>query len=288
MKEVKIGIGGITVLIGSVDGAEIKMSDTYKHFLAPGEPDLTLKLRVRNGDILSFKPEDKVFETGGIWNLYRRRGKHIFNCYSEDLGLPPYKTAVIDKGFKKGDIYIDKRAEEAGFSYPFGYPLDEILMISLLSLGSGMAVHSCGVDLNNEGILFVGASGRGKSTIAKIWQKEKGAVILNDDRIIIRKTGSGFWIYGTPWHGDFRICANGRAPLRRIFFIKHGKRNNAARLEPIDAVARLISCSFPPLWDRKGMEFTLDLCSELAQKIPSYQLSFLPNDNIVKFIKDQK
>ncbi|TET41088.1 MAG: hypothetical protein E3J63_02515 [Elusimicrobia bacterium] len=108
--------------------------------------------------------------------------------------------------------------------------------------------------------------------------------ILSDDRMIIRKKNARFWIYGTPWHGDARVYSPETAHLEKIFFLKHARKIMLKKLSPVEATSRLIVCSFPTFWDKKGMEFTLRFCAELVKKIPCYELGFVPDESILDFV----
>ncbi|MBU0605104.1 MAG: hypothetical protein KKH77_02315 [Candidatus Omnitrophica bacterium] len=287
-KELKLGIGGIIISISPVDNLRFELDDAHENFFADSKSDADLAINLHCGvdNKLLLKPEEKTFETGGVWDVYRRAGDFVFNCYSEDLGRTPGRRAIINRDFTSGDIYFNKTADEGGLAYPLGYPLDEILMIQLLSRGRGIMVHGCGLEIGGEGFLFVGASGRGKSTIAGILKEEYGAVILNDDRTIIRKIDAEYRIYGTPWHGDVSECSSGTAPLKKIYFIGHSDNNSSVKLSPSEASARLVACSFSPFWDTSGMAFILDFASGLSEKIPSFDLGFLPDKTIAKFLRE--
>jgi len=67
-----------------------------------------------------------------------------------------------------------------------GYPLDQLLMILLLSEGKGLLHHGCGIEDRGLGYLFVGNSGHGKSTMAKVVVCAKAPRVLNDDRVVVR------------------------------------------------------------------------------------------------------
>jgi hypothetical protein len=158
-------------------------------------------------------------------------------------------------------------------------------MVILLSRGRGVMLHACGVNDSGNGYLFVGRSGQGKSTMAKLWSGNR-VCVLSDDRIIVRKIKQRFWIYGTPWHGESKICSPEKVPLKKIFFLRHAKVNRVKEVDPFDAVSRLICCSFPTFWDKQGMEFTLKFFSDLVKNIPIYELEFLPDKSALDFIKN--
>jgi hypothetical protein len=206
-------------------------------------------------------------------------------AFMEGDACERFIVAVLEPDFRSGDIYI-RAHEPASFLNPLIYPLNEILMVNLLSLGRGGMFHACGIKDNGQGILFVGASGAGKSTLANLWKKEKDVTILSDDRIIIRRKDGKFWAYGTPWHGDAKVCSPERAPLEKIFFLQHAKVSKVERIEGIDAASKLLVCSFPTFWDKKGMEFTLGFIDELTREVPCYELGFVPNKTVIDFVKD--
>ena len=73
---------------------------------------------------------------------------------------------------------------------PLEYPLDELLLQGLLARGRGAEIHACGIaDGSGRGLLFVGQSGAGKTTMARLWEGERGITVLSDDRIILRRVG---------------------------------------------------------------------------------------------------
>lgn len=268
-----IGEGGIGTL-----------NDNAPYYLFLTEEDSEVVLRFRYGsDFQGDKnfPEKILFDTQPNWRLCYSNNRYIFQ--TRDC------TAVLTPHFTSGEIYITKNPR----GFPFTYPLDEILIINLLAKGRGVMVHAFGVMNTDNGLLFAGTAGAGKSTMARLWKSQmangkwqnEGVSMLSDDRIIIRKKDKRFWIYGTPWHGDSKVCSPERAPLEKIFFLKHAKVNKVEEIEGIDAASKLLVCSFPTFWDKKGMEFTLGFIDELTRKIPCYELGFLPDESALDFIK---
>jgi hypothetical protein len=103
---------------------------------------------------------------------------------------------------------------------------------------------------------------------------------------VVREKDGEFWMYGTPWHGDFRELSPDGLPIQKIFFLRRGEENEVVLKNGAEAVAMLLARSFPPLWDNKGMAFTTDLCHRMVSKIPCYELSFAPDAGIVDFVRD--
>jgi hypothetical protein len=288
MNKLKLKIARIAISITSPDKSiEFKVNDNYLPFIADGKPDAVFQ--VHYGSLPKFKLEKEIFNSGTIWSLHRSKGKYVIKIHS--------RMAVLDSDFRSGNIYIEPSSPSAVLSYPLDYPMDEVLMINWLSRGLGIMMHACGVRHNGQGIIFSGISGAGKSTIADLWKNRisrlkshsmepsKNTILLSDDRIIIRKINGRFFIFGTPWHGDSKVCSPEEAPLDKIFFLQQARENKVKKTDVIKAVSRLIVCSFPPFWDKKGMEFTLNYCAELAQKIPCYELDFVPDKRVLDLVR---
>lgn len=275
-KELKVGIADIVISVIFEDkNQRSEIGESYKYFLTNSKPDISLYTHY--GYIPKSKLGEKVFDTGTTWSFYQNNGKYILKTSS--------KAVILESDFKCGDIYIRAQGRKRKVEYPLNYPLGEVLMINLLAQKRGVMIHSCGVSDKGQGLLFAGTSQMGKSTIANLWKNENGGTLLSDDRIIIRKKNARFWIYGTPWHGDAKVCSPERAALERIFFLKHAKDNNIRKITQMEAMSRLIVCSFPTFWDKKGMEFTLKFCAELAKRIPCYELGFVPDESILDFVR---
>src|SRR5690242_19694791 len=139
--------------------------------------------------------EEKLFDSGVLWQLYLREDQHVFRFTSPVLGAEPYKTACLSSDFTRGEVRLRADCfEDSGPVNPLEYPLDELLMINLLARGRGAEVHGCGVvDTDGCGYLFLGQSGAGKTTMARQWTcgsdsppRANGPEILSDDRIILR------------------------------------------------------------------------------------------------------
>jgi len=229
--------------------------------------------------------KEKVFDSGSGWSLFSSsRGL----CLQNGTLAPdsePDTLIILDRDFKAGHIYLQEPSlDENLCSDLFGYPLNQILLILLLSVRKGIVVHACGVEDGGRGYLFAGNSSGGKSTLARLWH-DRGAAVLNDDRIIVRERDGAFWMYGTPWHGTFEVTSQKALPVEKIFFLKHGKKNRLIPKVGSEAVSMLLTRSFPTFWDQAGMGQALALMDRMAGRLPFYELSFLPDGRVIDFIR---
>ena len=199
----------------------------------------------------------------------------------------PLQVSIHSEDFLEGAIYMSDECFNYPYtSFPLRYPVAEVIMINLLSRGRGVLLHACGIIDQGRGVLFLGRSGDGKSTTAKIWNEEPDVTVLSDDRIILRKEEDYYRIYGTPWHGTYQASSHKSVPLTDIFLIKHGDSNHIEPIDPIKATTMMFERSFPPLWHRAGLGFTLDYFSELSQRLDCHELSFKPDSSMVATVRE--
>ena len=267
------------------------LDKNYIPFISDGEPDVVLET-IRNGNPLLIKGElsgEKTLFNTTLWNYEQADGRHIFNSSLSPKNNRPERILALEPDLKKGEIILTKvRGLKNGIlQSPFSYPIDQLLMISLLPLMQGLLVHSCGFKYKNKGYLFIGQSGAGKSTLSQIAGRNKGVHVLNDDRIAVRKKQGRFYVYGTPWHGTAEIVSPEKAPLAGFFFLKKDAKNSLRELSVPDIVSRLFKFSFLPFWDREGIASALKICEDIAVSIPCFEFSFTPDDRAFELIRKE-
>ncbi|MBN1349458.1 hypothetical protein JXJ21_08625 [candidate division KSB1 bacterium] len=281
-----IEIAGIVFSISSDQPMQlIRLEESYRDFLCNKEPEVAIHARFNGLPQISLQNEDKVFDSESLWSLFQINGQNVFVLRRPATGI--YRIAVFDTDFKRGEVYSrvlgPEEMSDSLLSNPLAYPLSEVLMMCLLARGRGLLVHSCGIDDGGRGYLFAGNSTNGKSTMAGLWRDK--ATILNDDRIVLRQREGRFWMYGTPWHGDYTGVSPRGVPLEKVFFLRHAKANIASRKEASSASSMLLTRCFPTLWEKEGMSFTLDFCAQLLADVPCYELGFVPDRKVVDFVR---
>lgn len=171
-----------------------------------------------------------------------------------------------------------------------GLALVEVLplpVVVLLAGRQGLFLHSCAVTDGGEGILFAGVSGAGKSTMSGLWRKVgvPTASVIDDEHVIAHRAAGQMTLYGAPWKRGSREATSESAPLRAIFFLSHGDRNRCVPLSPGGAVAQLMSQVFLPVWSREQVELTMQTCADLVQEAECYHLEFVPEPDVVGFVR---
>ena len=278
-------IGGIT--FGLHAEGDLLLSperDLSAFAVEPGSGDIDLQ--VSWADSLRVPTSTPLFHSGGLWSLYAEPSGYRFSFLSPLLGMTPYKEAWLDSEFRSGRVLLSRRFFDTERPvYPLEYPLDELLMIHRLSRGEGVEVHAVGIsDENGRGHLFLGHSGAGKSTTARLWLDRPGVRILSDDRIILRARDGQIWMYGTPWHGDAGIASPDSALLTGIYLLEHGNSNEQFPLAPGRAAAELFTRSFVTHHSGEGIRFTLEFLDRVAREVPCSIFKFVPDESAVEAI----
>jgi hypothetical protein len=278
-------IGGITFGLNAEPDLSLTLDHELRDF-AVEAPCSDVDLRIAWADSLEVPRTAPLFRSGGLWSLFAEPEGYRFSFISSLLGMTPYKEAWMDTEFRSGRVLLSRRYFDTNRPvYPLEYPLDELLMVHRLSRGEGVEVHAVGItDQDGCGHLFLGHSGDGKSTTAKLWKAHSGAHILSDDRIILRAREGGIWMHGTPWHGDAGIASPDCARLSRIYLLEHGSRNEQVPLAPGLAAAELFARSFVTHHCAEGIRFALDFLDRIAREIPCSVFRFVPDQSAVEAI----
>jgi len=279
-------IGAITIaLIPNTAEGEYADQRRFPDFASAGPAEVSLE--VRCGQIPDVPLESLAFDSQLGWRLYRSQDRPVIWVRSPDQD--PYLVGVFASDYRSGEIYTKPSQSNPGqYLFPLSYPMGELYMTSLLGTGYGVMQHACGVIYQGSGLLFSGVGGAGKTTTARLWESLTGARVLNDDRIIVRKKGSQFYIYGTPWHGQGGMALPEEAPLKRIFVLKQARSNLAMPISPVRAATDLLVRSISPFWSKEGMSFTLKFLAELCQQVPCVELGFVPDSSAVDFVCNLK
>lgn len=145
-------------------------------------------------------------------------------------------------------------------------------------------IHSSLINYRGRGLLFLGPSGIGKTTQAELWQKYRGAQIINGDLAFVQKTENEFLGWGTPWHGSSPYCMNASVPVTALIVLKQAEKNSLRRLTGFSMVSEVSQSVFYPLWLEGGTELCLETLDALLRQIPVYELACRPDEASVSLL----
>jgi hypothetical protein len=284
-----VGIGGFSFGMWCARDISVAVDPEHRPFLleSAGKAACQIELEIEWAPSLTNPQVQPSFTSGGVWSAYVSETGTKFYFSSPTVGPKPYKALWLDPAMERGHIVLNREIIPTDAPiFPLEYPLDELIMMHRLSRGEGVEVHALGLaDRDGSGYLFLGHSGAGKSTTARLWMAEPGVKLLSDDRIILRKHDDKFWMYGTPWHGDAGVASPGRAPLNAIFFLEQWPTNELAPIPTSRAAAELFARSFLPHYLEEGIHFTLDFLDQITRSVSCSILRFTPTPGAVEAVR---
>lgn len=134
--------------------------------------------------------------------------------------------------------------------------------------------HGSAIAVDGVAVLFTAKSGTGKSTHTRLWREAFGdrAVMVNDDKPLLRVTEAGVWVCGTPWDGKHRLSTNCMLPLKGICILERGEENHITPISPKQMLPMLLQQSYRPE-DAKTTAQLLQVLDKLTQKTAFYRLA---------------
>lgn len=182
---------------------------------------------------------------------------------------PEFSTVITDQ-----DIASEKAlAEDFPDPYLEGLALFRKLCDYTLSKADGIIFHSSAIAVDGKAYLFTAPSGTGKSTHARLWRELLGdrAVMVNDDKPIIRYQDGKFYVYGTPWTGKHNLGNNMRAEIKAICKISQAKENTIRKATPQEMLMVVLNQTVRPTVEYK-MDKLLGLIDKMFKSVELYSL----------------
>lgn len=133
--------------------------------------------------------------------------------------------------------------------------------------------HGSVIAVDNEGYLFTAKSGTGKSTHTRLWRKYFGdrAVMVNDDKPLLKISDNSIIAYGSPYNGKHRIGNNISVPLKAICILTRAAENNIVLITREQAYPMLLQQVYRSS-DMLKMAKVLALVDRLADGVKLYRL----------------
>lgn len=139
----------------------------------------------------------------------------------------------------------------------------------LICDAGGFLLHASWIDVGGKGILFTGPSGVGKSTQADLWNRYRGAEILNGDRAAV----FGNHARGIPFRGSSGVGLNRKTKLAAIVYLTQAADTSLQRLTGARAFRRLWEGCSVNIWNSVDMEKTTAAVMDTLTSVPVYHLA---------------
>lgn len=155
------------------------------------------------------------------------------------------------------------------------------------SLGT-VLFHAAVIGNGGRGYLFLGRSGTGKSTHARLWLKHvPGSELVNDDNPVVRIGADGTArVYGSPWSGKTPCYKNMDLPVGGFVQLAQAPYNKIQRLKGIGAYAVLVPSISGKRWDRAIADGLHETENALASGVPVWMLECLPDEEAARLCSE--
>ncbi len=246
-------------------------------FIASSETDLLFSIVIDN----SIAPEWSGRKVGtfpcpsATFEVYRHEDGAYRILVSDEHETP---CAFIQSDAARKNFKITTRGNENEII--FGLNNSLMIIYTLCSAShKTLLMHSSVVENNGNAYMFLGASGRGKSTHSDLWTKHiNGSRLINDDNPIVRIAPDGTpTVYGSPWSGKRPVYMNVHYPIGGIAAIEQAKENRIEKESVIKSFGILLSSCSTFMFDKK---VHMDICGtikEVLERIPVHTLHCLPD-----------
>ena len=222
----------------------------------------------------TYRIADKVIRISSLYKDvhdycvdYRSDGKPDFEVITTENDIlfekeKSEKEALIEN--KKPVFYSDGYLEELAVYRKIAEKMIDYNIILF---------HSSVISVDGQAYAFTAKSGTGKSTHSRLWRELLGerAVMVNDDKPLIRIDDDGVFGYGTPYCGKHRWGNNICVPLRSIAVIHRSEINHIESTGVPKAFVTLLQQTYRPS-DPVKMAKTLDLLTKMADRVKLYDL----------------
>lgn len=225
-----------------------------------------------------------IHDTGEGWAFV--------NTHADELRLAEGARNVVlcSRDYGEMTVYVTDRVfdiERKGHVWHLqpSLPLSSSIRVVCeagMVMRDGLPLHASLVEKDGFGVIFLGPSGMGKSTQAKLWEQYLGADFLIGDRPGMRKIDGMWYGFGMPWDGKDGIHRQTSAPVRALVWLEQAKENRITPMNPVQAMSVMLKQAMMPVWDDKAMDGAAALMGQLAREMPMFHLRCLPDEAAVK------
>lgn len=190
---------------------------------------------------------------------------------------PEFSVKVFPDDLVFEQNFLDQEAKEEGlkrrkFSDPFlertaiqRKVADHLLQKDVVLF------HGSGLALDGAGFLFTAACGTGKSTHARFWREQLGAVAVNDDKPFLKIGPDGVTMFGAPWSGKHGLDTNMAVPLKGLCILHRGSENRIWPITAEEALSELLHQGCAPT-DAADVPQFQALIRKLAESVPLWRM----------------
>jgi hypothetical protein len=271
----KFEIGNISFSVASINRSIIhRIIKPYKNFFSSSDGIYSARCYLSDNDYI-----------------------HFLQRVNLQLSINPKEISLVNLGEGKllialPDIFaffnLHERTLDVLFRKINEIAFDSLLRIvfSMISIKEdGFLLHSAAIKANGSGYVFFGPSQSGKSTIARF--AERDFEVLSDELNIIRSIDSEFRVFGTPFIGtNSAEGINDNPCLKGLFLPCKDTTTYLKKMEKAEVLRKLLMNALFFGCQNQLAEKLFNLCNNLVDTIPCFELHFTLTNNFLRLLND--
>jgi len=155
-----------------------------------------------------------------------------------------------------------------------------------MPIQDGLMLHGVGVSRFGSGVLFLGASGGGKTTVAEL---SPPGNVISDDCIIVKRKGEEYFLHPSPFNQYLGSNVGLRRRLAIGLFLEKDRSVYLQEISPSEACARILMnyIHFFRHYPSDTAEKSFELVTSMCNQTPFYVLHFNKTPSFWKLLEDR-
>ena len=225
---------------------------------------------------MKIKLAEHIIEINPLYSAIEDYCKNyvVSDEFSADLTVAVSEKEVLYEQTKSDQENALAGLKPSAFSMPYLETLAVYRKIAeAFPLRDIMLFHGSAIAVDGKAYLFTAKSGTGKSTHTRLWRQMLGerAIMVNDDKPLLRISDQEAIVYGTPWNGKHCLDTNISVPLKAIIILERGLDNQISEISFSEAFPMLLQQSYRPS-DAQAFQKTLELISRMKSSVRFFKL----------------
>lgn len=284
MPSIQLSVGGFIFEIKAQ--APLKIEDGYLPFIIAHQ-EVDIQIECFKGLPENYVKPNIHYQAktpdGVLWELNQEGHETCILVYDPNDLCVLQQIAYWNQENRSWQIYVLESQD--GAIDPLAYPLGPLIWYFLSTIEDILMIHGSAVILDQQTRVFSGFSGVGKSTMAKLWEQNRQATIINDDRLILRKIENEWFVYNTPM---FYAAAPQKGKLHTVFFPYHAPANNMEKLNGVAALSKLLAHTIHHGHNKVHVQHHMDIATQLISQIACHQLGVVPTPEVIDYILEKE
>lgn len=220
-----------------------------------------------------YKIADKIIEICSLYDEVHRLCSDYRHSGSVDFSVKIFQKDIDFEREKSADE--NKKSERPIYNFTDSY-LETLAVYRKIAEQmiefNTILFHGSAVSVDGRAYLFTAKSGVGKSTHTRLWREFLGenAVMVNDDKPLLKITENKVLVYGTPWNGKHQLGSNISVPLKAICVLERAKINHIEKITKSAAFPMLLQQSYRSE-DTEKMRKILKIINKISDSVSLYK-----------------